>query len=860
MRRLPLFLMFAVGLSGAAEAQNPSIGATAADFPANDSQLLAAWQHGRDAEAASAALVHEPQSVETLKLLLAQDRIDDAIAVAERILTAQPERILSAVRAIAAENHRFRDQARGHQDALQRIAMLARERLSRLPREDAAHLARQIMMIERRQPSVRGANPFDEALAEFMKEYSGTEEALLSEIDLITRTRASEEQLGRLDAFARAHPGTVAGAKALYTEAFQLAVNIPVTGVEPRGSDPTARLLRVVAMARELESGNFPPCEWVERAPQLVTDFFASNPSFAPGNRDRVAAEYVAFARNRLKTTAIGSEQSGIGYLLTTKLAQLYKAPDDPVPHVEQTLDDMAKETGRTDLSLLKASFYLRMAVEEPARRDAMRVKAKAVLRAASEHGSDVYGRRALATLACLELDDRDLSLAMEHFALYVQRYPDSPYAWVAALHAAASQEASGDWRAAAAAYRAAAARYTSIPLARVIGHEYAARNLEAADKFQDALAEHEQALHGWNPGYGRDYSAYLHQSGAANDPVAFEPALPVTRDALEHRVAQLRASLVDAAGPLLERGRWLLAHERREDARDRFADLLQRFPRSRLADDARVMSHHAQLESALALANVESASPDAAVALAQLTALSRQPYDEAVCVAGIARATLLASDRSDEARPVMRDTLTACRTHGTSAVRSAAPSGLEGDVLAIRNAVFMPTGGGVYGTRGWNAFTWSAASQPFLLVNPAIAVKTADGRETVVVQRDSFPGIDAVVFFGAEQIHMLTSVMTALGGTKRAVPASVMATPNQPAGAAVDIRAFWNDFFPCRQGHWFGWEFEAYPRIGSIEFLDAARTRAAVPVAIGYSGATVVLEKRDGVWHALRLTNEWIT
>ena len=71
---------------------------------------------------------------------------------------------------------------------------------------------------------------------------------------------------------------------------------------------------------------------------------------------------------------------------------------------------------------------------------------------------------------------------------------------------------------------------------------------------------------------------------------------------------------------------------------------------------------------------------------------------------------------------------------------------------------------------------------------------------------------------------------------------------------------AFWKAFFPTRPGHWGGWEFEAYPRIGSIEFLDGARTRAAVPVTIGYSGATVVLEKRDGVWHIVELTNHWIT
>jgi hypothetical protein len=44
--------------------------------------------------------------------------------------------------------------------------------------------------------------------------------------------------------------------------------------VEPRGADPAPRLLRVVAIVTELESGRYPPSEWVEKAPALVSGFF----------------------------------------------------------------------------------------------------------------------------------------------------------------------------------------------------------------------------------------------------------------------------------------------------------------------------------------------------------------------------------------------------------------------------------------------------------------------------------------------------------------------------------------------------------------------------------------------------------
>ena len=86
------------------------------------------------------------------------------------------------------------------------------------------------------------------------------------------------------------------------------------------------------------------------------------------------------------------------------------------------------------------------------------------------------------------------------------------------------------------------------------------------------------------------------------------------------------------------------------------------------------------------------------------------------------------------------------------------------------------------------------------------------------------------------------------------------METPNQPVGESMNILALWNEFFPARPGHWGGFEFTSYPRLTRIRFLDAARTRAAADVTIGYSGATVVLEKRGTTWTPVKLTNEWIT
>jgi hypothetical protein len=86
------------------------------------------------------------------------------------------------------------------------------------------------------------------------------------------------------------------------------------------------------------------------------------------------------------------------------------------------------------------------------------------------------------------------------------------------------------------------------------------------------------------------------------------------------------------------------------------------------------------------------------------------------------------------------------------------------------------------------------------------------------------------------------------------------METPNQPVGESMNILTLWNKFFPARPGHWGGWEFTSYPRLTRIEFLDAAHTKAAAAVTVGYSGATIVLEKQGGVWKPVKVTNYWVT
>jgi hypothetical protein len=86
------------------------------------------------------------------------------------------------------------------------------------------------------------------------------------------------------------------------------------------------------------------------------------------------------------------------------------------------------------------------------------------------------------------------------------------------------------------------------------------------------------------------------------------------------------------------------------------------------------------------------------------------------------------------------------------------------------------------------------------------------------------------------------------------------METPNQPVGDSMQLLRLWTKFFDARPGHWGGWEIETYPVITEIEFTNAERTKASARVTVGYSGATVELEKEGGTWIAKRLANQWVT
>ena len=842
-----------------------------ADFPSYDQTLVWYLRRGADAKEGKRRLAQNSASVDTFRRLVAAERRDDALVVLKRILEASDDaQTIAALHALSETMHTFQyDQTRSYTETIRQTIAPARARITQLPSEDAARLARELLSIDQWLEGRQARQQWPERLTQFVKDYEGTEAALLTQVDLImSDPRQLLKQISDLDQFAKDHPGTNAAAKALFQEGFQLQTNVPVTGVEPRGSDPTERLLRVAAIVKELESGKFARSEWVEKAPELLVNFFVSDtppPRYSPANLDRAIETYADFVRTHLQMpNALLSSENSLGYVIVSKLGNLFELKGDRVGGVERFLDDL--ETTASDpalVQLFRAQYYARQSsAGSEADQVSMVAKARAALTTLVSANRGDASRRALAFAAAFDYYRRDYARALPEYQQFVARYPSSPWAPIAALRIGECYEQLKDWPKASAAYQQAAT--SSDAYARVLGGAFASRTLDAQGRFDDSLSAANAALKSWDADYGFEYSIRSAQTllsgGVITGP--FVDTLRVTRDDLAARVATLDRDLRQPGGRLLARGRWQLDQNQFTEAIDTLTKFLKQKPGSPALTEAQSLLHRAQLESALDLAAVEGPHYDPGKALAALEAITREPFDSFVATAGLAAAALkLTQGQSSEAEALMGKTLDTWATTQLDRNRQPVLSGIDADVAEIRQVVFRPLGDSpLYAGSGWNSFSFPAKPPRFILVRADIQVGTSDGQvgRRTVYQR--FPDLDHVLLLKSEELSLLARLLPTIGGTRVRAPAQIMETPNQPVGDSMQILSLFGRFFEARPGHWGGWELETYPQVTQIEFVNAERTKANAHITIGYSGATVVLEKVDGKWRAVRLTNQWIT
>jgi outer membrane protein assembly factor BamD (BamD/ComL family) len=846
-------------LSGPA-AQEPTSHPWEREFPQQDVPIV--WRLNAAARAADAAarLSRAPAEVETVRALVAAEDHDGLLQSLRLIIDEHPSRMAAALEAVGGSVFSFRgdtEQARRRVEALQQIVADGRRRLASLHIEEAARAERVFVTVDGTLSS--GRLDMARHLRPFVDRYRGTEAGLLAEVDVIMAQGASPQMIEALDAFAARHPGTTAAAKAIYQKGFQYESGNMLRH-EPRGADPIQRFERVQAAARELESGRYPESEWTRKAPSLIGRFFIPRDATIPdGSLDRLIASFEAFARTYISRA---SERDVVSYVITSKLPELYSLREDRTAGFERLLASLERsDEARAAVQHFRGSYYMQARDRETTEeRHARLAKAKSAFRAAADEGDSAPHRRALATLASIEFNEGECAASLRTLREYVDRYPQTAWSWVALIRTGQCEETLGNLDAAIAAFRLAAETGTDVPPAQVIGRAYAGRLLEATGAIEAARDEYAQALDAWDPRFGPRYSTYVRLRPSRSSPFGIAPeAAEITSASLAQRVSHLTQALARPGGVLLAQARAHLERGDYERAVAAAARFLTEHPTSDLSADARYVAHLARLEHALVLADTERPGHDIARAEEMLDALAREPHDFAVSAARIARATMRRL-RGGDATAQEREVKAALEELHARQQPQEPADGIEADIVAIRRAVFLPRGGGVYGAERWNAFKWSDATTPFFILSADLSVKRHDGEVQRFTLAHPLPAAPEALFLERDQIDLLERMIVSLGGTKRAEPTHIMQTPNQPVGGAREIVMFWNRFFPARQGHWVGWELEAYPRITEIHFTNAERTKASVRVTIGYSGGTVELDKEGGQWKARRLVGRWIT
>jgi hypothetical protein len=205
-----------------------------AEFPPQDEQVLSLLRKGSAAKSVRRRLTRSPDTPETIRLVAIQERTDEMLRALELLVRQHPERIAEAFELLLPNMNRLqKDDGREYRPRLAQIVAEARKQLPGLPREASARGERVLLEFDGYiSPPSGNRDDHTRKLTNFIQTYPGTEAALLTEVDVLTAGRVSLAQLDSLEAFAREHPRTVAAAKATYLRGFNLAVNVPVTGID----------------------------------------------------------------------------------------------------------------------------------------------------------------------------------------------------------------------------------------------------------------------------------------------------------------------------------------------------------------------------------------------------------------------------------------------------------------------------------------------------------------------------------------------------------------------------------------------------------------------------------------------------
>ena len=174
------------------------------DFPSYDQTLVWYLRRGADAKEVKRRLAQHSASVDTFRRLIVAERRDDALVELKRILEAPDgAQTIAALRALNEAIHIFQiDQTLSYNETIRQTIASARARIAQLPREDAARLAREMLPIDQWWEGQQASQKWPERLKQFVRDYDGTEAALLTQVDLLMSDPSQIlKQIGDLSLF-----------------------------------------------------------------------------------------------------------------------------------------------------------------------------------------------------------------------------------------------------------------------------------------------------------------------------------------------------------------------------------------------------------------------------------------------------------------------------------------------------------------------------------------------------------------------------------------------------------------------------------------------------------------------------------
>ena len=266
-----------------------------------------------------------------------------------------------------------------------------------------------------------------------------------------------------------------------------------------RGS--TERLLRVAALARELQSGAYPDCEWVRRAPDLVLGFFASEPQYARENVPRVVAVFREFLMKNFDV-AVNPLGNGVGYLITSKLPGIFAAAGgEAIAEIDRFFLD--RKTGSADPAAVR---YVRGLCTQLA--DGVKTRRSKTSGAGKRTPHSSISRVPCGSLqpkssgitSSIEFKGKNCGVAVKRYREHLSRFPRSEWAWVAGLRIGQCEQFLGNWVEARQAYESVTSTRRELPPAVVLGHTFAGRASEALHDFERARNAYERAERAWEP------------------------------------------------------------------------------------------------------------------------------------------------------------------------------------------------------------------------------------------------------------------------------------------------------------------------------------------------------------------------